>query len=1122
MITVIALIFRLQAAPEGRGDEKHSESGGNVRRWVVCHFAWYAAWWRWCTDGGGLRCGVGRVQRAAERAREAPRWSVVGGGHGAGRSTAPDTTVVGRRWNVRWNFPKQPPTTCVNVVGAISILIVCACLPRRAGDSARQLVFDPRSPHIAVWRFSETTNSSAHQLMPSLSRLTSASGRRLFSRGVIPRRNAWRRGAHLAEIPPGIIGNNHPEDPLPEEEITHAWCIYRRQDVNWHDLKVEGFDYRLDVERAEKFGSNAIHRAMVGAVQLMFQVPEAIECDRFACRSDLEAWYITLVDGWMTRGRRTDDDVPFAEFILSAAIEAGVWNYRDSNEPEPANVNPVRDMRAPDTGARFQHRFEWLCARRGRVITHTDLEIFSIVRRANQFQNRRRMQDVMFDGLRGGFDSFPSSGSEFGLVFPPEGMSAPPLFLFRYFAGVIDERRERARDGPPSTDPGTSAGRAHLFLDRAAFIFEHEMAVSLLHAVAMELYYNRRVPLLTDNHMRLLEHIVIDRWRDMPLRRALDQTLGSALHWAREALRAPESSRFKIHHFLADEPTVYVSRDTIAQLPRRGASATAPSSAPGAGASVAPTRAREEGEAERQAQATRATAAQVTSAMASASLSTASTAPTAGAASSSRTASASASVAATPAKQGVSLRSVPVPAASSAQATVGGDSARASVTVPAPATGAGEARASGDGATSKEGGTASAPDTAREVRTQVQDTPRSGGGTTVTRSANANASVTRGPSGSVGTASAAVTNSDGAAQGVARASAAPAEGAAATGTTRPPLGPNRNGRMSDTTTVSAPLQGGAVQSKGNASAAPGVGAAPQPTPPVVADPGSTGNATSGNDLRSWPSIPRRPTQEAAPSTGAAGIAVQTPSGTAAAVVARSSGAGSSGVQVVVDTRPASASRETHPERGAAPSSGAAAEGASQERASSHGNVRRLREVGRERVRVGDVADQFPFLQDTLRVHEEDNGEVVPLIGILERIAGLARRADPTAVQQSRGSRGGANGGSVARMAHRLRDSEQGAADLRRVVNNMGRALEDAQHALREEREESRRAKEEARRERQRANDAEWRERDALRKRRRDDEDHDDHGSYGRPWQRPRYDDGYGDGGGGGYAGAGYV
>ena len=82
----------------------------------------------------------------------------------------------------------------------------------------------------------------------------------------------------------------------------------------------------------------------------------------------------------------------------------------------------------------------------------------------------------------------------------------------------------------------------------------------------------------------------------------------------------------------------------------------------------------------------------------------------------------------------------------------------------------------------------------------------------------------------------------------------------------------------------------------------------------------------------------------------------------------------------------------------------------------------MRDMGRKRVRVDEFVEVFPQLRDAMRENDECNGLVVTLLGILERIAGLARLGGGK--QKSQGSRGGANGGSVARLAQRLHDAQR--------------------------------------------------------------------------------------------------
>ena len=100
--------------------------------------------------------------------------------------------------------------------------------------------------------------------------------------------------------------------------------------------------------------------------------------------------------------------------------------------------------------------------------------------------------------------------------------------------------------------------------------------------------------------------------------------------------------------------------------------------------------------------------------------------------------------------------------------------------------------------------------------------------------------------------------------------------------------------------------------------------------------------------------------------------------------------------------------------------------------------------------------------------------MTPLLGIIERIVGVARRGDPDVKQQDRVSRSVGSGGSVPRISARLRDAHSETDRLRGRLHAVERDGVRDREALG-------RARDDARQQRHRAEDAEREDRDAQRR-----------------------------------------
>ena len=66
------------------------------------------------------------------------------------------------------------------------------------------------------------------------------------------------------------------------------WWAWRRCELSW-ELIEEAQSKRAAMGRVAQFGYRTSHGAFVGLCKFMIQIPPMISCDRFACKSVLEA-----------------------------------------------------------------------------------------------------------------------------------------------------------------------------------------------------------------------------------------------------------------------------------------------------------------------------------------------------------------------------------------------------------------------------------------------------------------------------------------------------------------------------------------------------------------------------------------------------------------------------------------------------------------------------------------------------------------------------------------------------------------------------------------------------------------------------------------------------------------
>ena len=931
--------------------------------------------------------------------------------------------------------------------------------------------------------------------MTRLEEMRDATGRRLFSRGAIPRRRLNIPSGFHDPLPVWIVGANHRQMWLPKHPLFEGWWPWRRQDVSWEQLEGLGNAARADLARALAHGVSASQKAMVRAVQFGFHIPPGVAVDRTACKTETEATMIAAVDAFA--GMDSCEDVPddVALLVISAALSQS-WDYTESDDDDP------------ERGARLEHRLMWLCLRRGRVVTWNDWDVLGKQRGRTALQSIGTATRLVADGLRGGKDAFPKFPERFRGMLPPEGLSLPPPVTLGFFGARMEATDRRVewclqavrRGGNPEP-----LALARAKQRRWAAILRLEIAACCLTSVALELSYNARVPLFPPELRGLVEStfptIVLPM--ELPKRNGLVLRVGEVLKWMADAALVPERQLLRVTHLLAERATAYASRATIEAARARSSERAAQATSAGVRRSKStPPSTDARGSSPPNAGMC---AAQGESAMPRPS-------PSANA---SENATLSASTGAAPESSAIARRSASAPQCAGASAAPGAS------TMPSGNAAPGACATPSDGAGATRSVRAGAPRGAKESAS-----PSAGASAASSARVSARRSESAPPQ--VGTAAASgVLEGSGVAPGLTtshvswdgasattRATTSATTSAIATGlvSAAPGVGPqpaHRAEKMGMPVlalhSVPAPVmaagRGGGcardvprahVGARGAGHTPAGEGSASSPgdaarerVREAAGGRGSTArsgapdsNADEGRTVRDHhASIDEARAMSEADGEDKGGRCAMrdTVEGRGRADAARPSGQAAEQGDVTAP-RDASAVRETVapapavregvaanatsvtgvapgalavPEaREPAVASVAAVPPSSSECAKRE--ARPLSVVGASLVNAHELAGRFPALRDIFVALGRDNGDAggnVPMLGVLEALAGAVRRSDPAKPQQRRTVRGGSRGGAVERLSKRVAEAEGEAKTLRQHSAAMMASLTEAHRRL---------------------------------------------------------------------------
>ena len=132
-----------------------------------------------------------------------------------------------------------------------------------------------------------------------LADMRDAHGRLLFARGAIPRRRLMGGARPSESAPPGVIGSDHPHEPLSTHELYGGWWRWRREGVNWEHPEDLRDGARPDVKRVAEHGVGGSRTAFVRSVTFGWQIPPVLNVDRTVCQTETEALMVTIIDGYV-------------------------------------------------------------------------------------------------------------------------------------------------------------------------------------------------------------------------------------------------------------------------------------------------------------------------------------------------------------------------------------------------------------------------------------------------------------------------------------------------------------------------------------------------------------------------------------------------------------------------------------------------------------------------------------------------------------------------------------------------------------------------------------------------------------------------------------------------------
>ena len=699
-----------------------------------------------------------------------------------------------------------------------------------------------------------------------------------------------------------------------------------------------------------------------------------------------------------------------ALLIVSAALSQS-WKYGE----EGVGSDPER-------GPRIEHRLMWLCLRRGRVITWNDWDALGKQRGRAALQSVGTATRLVADGLRGGKDVFPKLPSRFRELMPPEGLSLPPPVSLGFFGARIEATDGRVewctravrRGGDPEPLAFARAKQ-----QRWTAIVRLEIAASCLTAVALELSYNARVPIFPADLRRFVESTIpaVVRPMYLPERNRVELRVDEVLSWMTDAALVPGQQLSRTTHLLAERATAYASRAAVEAVRERSRGSAAP-------ATSASTR--------RSAGMNEAPAVRETPGASAGAPGGASAAPGDGSCVSQGAgvkrgaregAPPSVSVSEPEGAREGAPPSVPASAPKGARegappsvqtGTAPGSCANVGLT-PIVAT----SRTSGATASAATAETASAATSATVTGltsatqgSRPQPTPKAVGheeSTQALRSVPAPVSATGQDRGRARDAPRA--------QSVARGAGRSTEGG---GGAASPDGVAR-AKAREAVGAMAKGSGAGDESKGNEGAA---------------------HSTAGGHGRSDTARPGDPEAEEDGAIVRRGASATREAMARASVVGAGATTNATSATGVAPGAPAMpAAREVVVASVAAPPSPSGR---------AKREARPLSAVGADMVNAHELAGRFPTLRDIFVALGRDNGDPsgnVPVLGVLEALAGAVRRSDPEKPQQRRTVRGGSRGGAVERLSRRAAEAEDEAKTLRQHSATIVASLAEAHRRL---------------------------------------------------------------------------
>jgi len=311
-----------------------------------------------------------------------------------------------------------------------------------------------------------------------------------------------------------VVGEAARENWLPDTPLFAGWCRYPRNSLHWAELDAlvdranrdPAESVRAELRRVKTTSrrSQAVLTRYVQMGKGAYKIPDFIPTDRyFTQRRRLDAEFLAATHQYLFEGAGDDGAVDL--IIRDAHFAGGPYMYFDDGNDRHEH----RD--------RVQHRFETAVMDRHAVImTWPDFELYrSAASYIGLFRNSNNVVGDYQNGVHADLNDFPPTAR----VMParlfsanegvPAGLSMPSLISVRYYAQPLVQLRDMHASQLNVNDRRT--------INRLDRMIGQEVAWALVHCWALERFWNKRVPKLPRQLIKLIENHIPDELLDTPL-----------------------------------------------------------------------------------------------------------------------------------------------------------------------------------------------------------------------------------------------------------------------------------------------------------------------------------------------------------------------------------------------------------------------------------------------------------------------------------------------------------------------------------------------------------------------------------------------------------------------------